>query len=306
MTYDVLIIGGGAAGLSAAITLSRARRRVLVVDGGRPRNAPADGVHNYLGREGTPPLELMAIGRGEVEHYGGEVVDGTVVAITGTSGAFSATLDSGATVTARRVVVATGLRDELPELPGLAARWGRDVIHCPYCHGWEVRDRVIGILGTGPGALHQAMLFRQWTDHVVLLEHRLPSIPEEQRALLTARGVRIVPGEVTGLVVRDDAIVGATVNGETVAIDALTVAPRAHARVDFLAPLGLVPVVDEMGSQLEHDAMGRTAVAGIRVAGSAGDVKAQVVVSAADGLLVAAALNAELIEEEFQSALAKD
>lgn len=147
---DVVVIGGGAAGLSGALMLARSRRSVVVIDGGEPRNAPAEGVHGLLGLDGTPPAELLRRGRVEVTGYGGQVVPGTVVAAVPSADGFQITLAGGRTVRARRVLVATGLRDELPELPGLAEHWGRGVVHCPYCHGWEVRDEPIGILAVGP------------------------------------------------------------------------------------------------------------------------------------------------------------
>ena len=152
--YDVTIIGGGAAGLSAALVLSRARRKVLVVDGGAPRNAPATHMHGYLSRDGFPPGELLAAGRKEVEHYGGEIVTETVAKLVpdGRS-AFSVLLSEGQRITTRRLLVATGLRDDLPAIPGLWQRWARDVLHCPYCHGHEVRDRPLGVLGGTPGAV---------------------------------------------------------------------------------------------------------------------------------------------------------
>ena len=136
-SYDVVVVGGGAAGLAGALALSRARRSVLVIDAGAPRNAPAGHIHNYLGREGTPPGELLAIGREEVAGYGGEIVTGTVTSADKVGdGQFRVTLADGATVRARRLLVTTGLVDVLPDVPGVAERWGRDVLHCPYCHGW--------------------------------------------------------------------------------------------------------------------------------------------------------------------------
>ncbi|MBX7267078.1 NAD(P)/FAD-dependent oxidoreductase [Micromonospora sp. Llam7] len=169
--YDVVVVGGGAAGLAGAVALARARRTVLVVDAGQPRNAPAAGVHNYLGREGTPPAELVAAGRDEVAGYGGQIVAGRVDAVARDGTGFVVTVDGGRAVRARRLLVTTGLVDELPEVPGLTERWGRDVLHCPYCHGWEARDRRIGVLATGPLAAHQAQLWRQWSPHVRLLLH---------------------------------------------------------------------------------------------------------------------------------------
>jgi thioredoxin reductase len=159
-SYDVVVVGGGAAGLAGAVALARSRRSVLVVDAGDPRNAPASGVHNFLTREGTPPAEIYAAGRREVTRYGGTLQAGRVTALSRDGGRFAVHIEDQA-VSARRLLVATGLRDELPDVPGLAARWGIDVLHCPYCHGWEVRDQRIGILATGPGAVHQALLFRQ-------------------------------------------------------------------------------------------------------------------------------------------------
>ena len=149
-TYDVLIVGGGAAGLSAALVLSRALRKVLVVDAGRPRNGPASHMHGYLSRDGLPPSELVDVGRSEVTGYGGEIVHDTVASVERSeAGDFALLLRSGSRVTARRLLVATGLRDELPDVKGLTDRWARDVLHCPYCHGWEVRDQRLAVLCDG-------------------------------------------------------------------------------------------------------------------------------------------------------------
>ena len=152
--HDVAITGGGAAGLSAALVLSRARRNVLVIDAGAPRNGPASHMHGYLSRDGMPPAELLAAGRDEVRSYGGDIIDGVVTDLVpdGTNG-FWALLDDGRRISARRLMVTTGLSDELPDIPGLRARWARDVLHCPYCHGHEVADRQLGVLGGSPAAV---------------------------------------------------------------------------------------------------------------------------------------------------------
>lgn len=199
-SYDVVVIGGGAAGLSGALMLGRARRSVLVVDAGRPRNAPAAASHNYLTRDGVSPGELLAEGRAEVQRYGGEVVADEVVAAEAVGeGLFRVTLGSGASVEARRLLLASGMVDELPDVPGLAERWGRDVLHCPYCHGYEVRDQAIGVLSTGPVAMRQALLWRQWSEDVRLFLHTGPEPSDEEYEQLTARGIAVVDGEVTGL-----------------------------------------------------------------------------------------------------------
>jgi thioredoxin reductase (NADPH) len=309
--YDVVIIGGGAAGLSGAVALARSRRSVLVVDAGRPRNAPADGVHNYLGREGTPPGELLALGRAELAGYGGEVVPGAVTAARrdGDTG-FSVTLGDGREVSARRLLVATGLVDELPDLPGVAERWGRDVLHCPYCHGWEVRDQAIGILATGPTAVHQALLFRQLSDDVTFFRHTGPELPEEEAAQLAALGVRIWDGEVAGLEVSGDQLTGVRlVSGEVVPRAVVVVAPRFTANDDVLASLGLAATEQEMrghvvGSAVAADPTGATAVPGVWVAGNVADMSAQVVVSAAAGMRAGAMINADLVMEDARLAVA--
>jgi thioredoxin reductase len=153
--HDVVVVGGGAAGLSAALVLGRARRRVAVVDAGAPRNAPAAHMQGFLSRDGMPPAELLAAGRAEVAAYGVEVVQGRVAAI---DPGFAVHLAGSRSLRARRLLIATGVHDELPEIPGVRERWGRDLLHCPYCHGWEVRDRPLGVLGTRPGSVEHACL----------------------------------------------------------------------------------------------------------------------------------------------------
>jgi len=203
--YDVIVIGGGAAGLSGAQALVRSRRSVLVIDDGSPRNAPADGVHNFLTRDGVPPREIYAIGRREVEGYGGEFVDGTVATARRDEQGFTVELADGTAYRSRRLLVTTGLTDVLPDVPGLAERWGKDVVHCPYCHGWEVRDQAIGVLATSPMALHQVQLFRQLSDDVTLFLHTSPEPTDEQWEELAARGISVVQGKVEQLEVTDPA-----------------------------------------------------------------------------------------------------
>ncbi|MFJ2031163.1 methyltransferase domain-containing protein [Streptosporangium sp. NPDC087985] len=311
--YDVVVVGGGAAGLSGALALSRARRSVLVVDAGAPRNAPAGHVHNYLGREGTPPGELLAAGRAEVTGYGGEIVTGTVTSahpLDEGEGGFRVLLADGRTVRARRLLVTTGLVDELPDVPGLAERWGRDVLHCPYCHGWEVRDQAIGILADSPLAAHQALLFRQWSARVTLFLHTASKPTDEEYEQLVARGVTLVEGEVTAVETTDDRLSGIRMrSGRLVPCQAVVVAPRFTARADVLASLGLEPtpqlVGDHViGSHVPADPTGATSVAGVWVAGNVADLRAQVIVAAASALNTAAAINTDLIAEDTRHAVA--
>ena len=308
--YDVVVVGGGAAGLSAALVLVRALRSVLVVDAGRPRNAPAGHVHNYLGREGMPPGALLAAGRAEVTGYGGRVVTGTVSSarpLAGGATGFRVELAGGREVLARRLLVATGLVDELPAIPGLAELWGRDVLHCPYCHAWEVRDQAIGVLATGPLAVRQALLFRHWSADVSLFTHTAPEPGEGAREELAARGIRLVAGEITALEATEGRLDGVRLrSGELVPRQAVVVVPRYRARADLLAPLGLRPteqLVDGqvIGSYLSAAPTGATSVPGVWVTGNAADPGAGVVNAAAAGLNTAVAINADLIAEDTRS-----
>ncbi len=309
-TYDVVVVGGGAAGLSGALTLARARRSVLVIDAGRPRNAPAAHMHGYLSRDGQDPAALLAAGRAEVAAYGGRITQGTVESATALpGGGFEVLTTDGRTVLARRLLVTTGLVDELPDVPGLAERWGKDVLHCPYCHGWEVRDQAVGILATGPMAIHQAQMWRQWTDDVTLFLHGSPAPDAETRAALDARGIRVVGERVEGLALDAGALSGVLLaSGESVACAALVVAPRFTARSAVLASLGVETedmVVDgvTVGTFVPSDPQGATSVPGVRVAGNVTNIMAQVVAAAAAGVQAAAATNGDLIAEDIERSL---
>jgi thioredoxin reductase/2-polyprenyl-3-methyl-5-hydroxy-6-metoxy-1,4-benzoquinol methylase len=308
--YDVVVIGGGATGLSGALALSRARRSVLVVDNGTPRNAPADAVHNYLGREGTPPGELLAAGRAEVTGYGGEVVAAEAVSARRVADGFEVALADGRSVQGRRLLVTTGLVDELPDVPGVRERWGRDVLHCPYCHGWEVRDQPIGILATTPFGVHQALMWRQWSADITLFLHTAPQPSDDECEQLAARGIDVVRGEVAGLETTGDRLSGVRLAaGRMVPCTAVVTAPRFTARSGLLGSLGLAAVEQEMagavyGSAVPADPSGATAVPGVWVAGNVTDLRAQVVSCAAAGLNTAAALNADLTAEDTRRAVA--
>ncbi|MEV7581404.1 NAD(P)/FAD-dependent oxidoreductase [Streptomyces erythrochromogenes] len=309
-SFDVVVVGGGAAGLAGALTLVRARRSVLVIDSGSPRNAPAAHMHGYLGLDGASPAELLARGRAEVEGYGGRIRPGTAVAADRLpDGSFLVRCGDGSTVRAGRLLVATGLVDELPPVPGLGERWGRDVLHCPYCHGWEVGDGPVAVLADGPMAVHQAQMWRHWSGRTTLLAHTWP-LGEEDRELLEALGIPVVEGEVTGLAVEDDRLTGVTLaGGAEVECRALVVAPRFAARSGVLTSLGL-PTTDVtrdghvIGRCVESDpATGATALRGVWAAGNVTAPLEKVAGAAAQGAQAAAAINADLIEERTRRAL---
>ena len=297
--YDVVVVGGGAAGLSAALVLTRARRRVAVVDAGEPRNAPAAHMQGFLSRDGIAPGDLLAAGRREVASYGGELVSGRVAAISpGTP--LGVLLADGGTLRARRLLVATGLRDELPDLPGVRERWGRDLLHCPYCHGHEVRDQPLGVLGGTPDAVLHAQLVRQWSSDVVFFPHTL-ALPADVREQLVARAIGVVDGTVTRLLVEDDRLTGVELaDGQVVRRSAVFVRPRPVPTNDLLVTLGCG--VDENGWPVA-DATGRTTVPGVWVAGNAVDPRAQVITAAGEGSAAAIALNADLVEEDVHLAV---
>jgi thioredoxin reductase len=304
--YDVVVIGGGAAGLNGALQLARSRRSVLVVDAGQQRNRPAPAVHGLLGHDGVAPAQLLARGRDEVRGYGGDVVTGDITAVTGdVDSGFTVAVGGGHVLRARRLLVASGLVDELPDVPGLRERWGQDVVHCPYCHGWEVRDQAIGVLASGPRSVHQALLFRQLSDDVIYFRHGT-SLEAASAAQLAARGIRVIDGEVSALVVEGEAIAGVRMaDGSVVARHALAVAARMTARAGFLADLGLKAVEHPsgMGTHVPADPAGRTEVPGVWAAGNVTDLGAQVGAAAAAGALAGAMINADLVEEETRLAV---
>ena len=305
---DVIVVGGGLAGLAGALTLVRARRSVLVVDAGHPRNAPAAHAHGYLTRDGASPLELLAAGRAEVAGYGGQIITGTVTALARLPrGGFGVTLADGGSRQARRLLVATGLVDEFPAIPGLRDRWGRDVVHCPFCFGWELRNQPLAVLATGPHAAAQALMWRQWSQDVALFLHTAPRPAPEEAEQLAARGISLVEGEVTGVEVTGDCLSGVRLrSGQVIPRRAVVVGPRFEARYALLDGLGAAVAEHPLGigHQVAADATGRTAAAGVWVAGNAADVTAGVMQAAASGVTAAAAINADLTAEDTAAAVA--
>lgn len=297
-THDLVIVGGGAAGLSAALVLGRARRRVAVIDAGSPRNAPAAHMQGFLSRDGMPPAELLAAGRAEVTGYGVKLFDDQVRTI---EPGFVVRLAGGSVLTARRVLVATGVGDELPDIPGVQERWGRDLLHCPYCHGWEVRDQPLGVLGTHAGSVLHAQLVRQWSDDVVFFAHTHHVTASEQ-AQFDARGIRVERGEVARLVIESDQLTGVELaDGRVIARTAVFIRPGNLPHADGLLP--------GLGCDLDHDGFvivdgtGRTSVAGVWAAGNVVDPRAQVITSAGAGSAAAIAINADLVQDDVERAV---
>jgi thioredoxin reductase len=297
-TYDVVVVGGGAAGLSAALVLGRARRRVAVVDAGAPRNAPAAHMQGFLSRDGMPPAELLQTARKEVRGYGVELVDDEVAEI---STDFTLRLATGRFLTARRLLFATGAVDELPDIPGARERWGRDFLHCPYCHGWEVRDQPIGVLGTDQRSVDHAQLLRQWSDDIIFFAHS-HQVTADERAALDARGIAVIEGLVTRFSVVDDRLHAVQLSdGRVIPRAAVFMRPTLHGDRDGLMAL-LGCEIDD-GGFARVDANGKTSVPGVWAVGNAANPRAQVITAAGEGSAAAIAMNADLVEEDIRDAL---
>jgi thioredoxin reductase len=297
-SFEVVIVGGGAAGLSAALVLGRARRRVAVIDAGQPRNAPAAHMQGFLSRDGMPPAELLAAGRAEVTGYGVHLVDDRVLGI---GPGFTVTLASGRTMTARRLLIATGVNDELPDIDGVRERWGKDLLHCPYCHGWEVRDQPLGVLGSIAGSVQHALLVRQWSDDIIFFAHTY-ELTDDERRQLDARGIRIEYGTVAKLTVQHDQLRGvALADGRVVERTAVFVRPGNVPHNDGLvAALGCDR--NDAGF-VTVDATGRTSNLGVWAAGNVVDPRAQVITAAGAGSAAAIAINADLVQDDVAGAL---
>jgi thioredoxin reductase len=316
--YDVAVIGGGAAGLSAALVLTRARRRVAVIDAGQPRNAPAAHMHGYLGSDGLAPADLLTAGRREVTGYGGQLITGTVTCVSAIDGSaivtdradgrarpegprgFRVLLEDGSVLSARRVLVTTGLRDDLPDITGVRERWGRDLLHCPYCHGYEVRDQPLGVLGASPESITHALLIRQWSDDVVLFANGTSLVAGERERLVSS-AIGIVDEPVARLVVEDDQLTG-------IELTSAQVVPRTAV---FVRP-GFVPndgLLTDLGCAVHDngwvvvDPVGQTTVSGIWAAGNAANPRAQVITAAGEGSGAAIAINNDLVDEDSQRAV---
>ena len=291
--HDVAVIGGGAAGLTAALVLGRARRRVVVVDAGEPRNGPAAHMHGFLSRDGMPPAELLAAGRAEIRGYGVELLEDRVVEI---ARSFELGLAGGDAVAARRVLLATGAVDELPDIPGARERWGRDFLHCPYCHGWEVRDRPIGVLGAGPASVAHAQLLRQWSHDVVFFPHTL-SVTATERTALEMRDISVVDGVVARLSVAGDRLDAVELaDGRSIPRAAVFIRPALRPQAGHLIR-ALGCDVDPDGF-VTVDALGRTSVPGVWAAGNVADPRAQVITAAGQGSAAAIAINNDLVDED--------
>ncbi len=305
---DVAVIGGSAAGLAAALQLGRQLRSVIVIDAGEPRNAPAAHMHSYLGHEGLPPSELTAIGREEVRSYGVEVLPGRALEVTRSAddALLRVQLVGGIAVLARRVLAATGVVDELPDIEGLAQHWGKDVIVCPFCHGYEVRDQRIVQIVTHPAGLRPASLFRQLSEQFTIVLHEGVDASDPQVKALRASGVNIIDEQVRRIVTAQDGHVAAVElsGGSLIDADTVAITTWLRPRVEAFAALGLKPAAHPSGLAdfVETDETGATDIPGIFAAGSLTDPSQQVLPAAANGSKVGGMISFSLAQEDIESA----
>ncbi len=300
--YDAIVIGAGAAGLSSALVLGRARRRVLVLDGGPPRNAAADHVNGYLGVDGLSPLELLEVGRTQVEKLGVEVRDAFASRVEAVDDGFVVWVGSEQ-LHAKRLVLAAGITDSLPDIPGLGEGFGLDVFHCPYCHGYEVAGQRLAVVATHPMSNHQVRMVRQWSDDVVFYLNDTVELDADERRLFAARGVEVVDGPVSEIVRRDGALRGVRAADGTVRdADAVFVAPAMVLNLDAFAGFDLEMTETPLGPVVATDLTGATNVPGLWAVGNVADAGSQVISASATGAKAGAMINASLIEEEWADA----
>jgi thioredoxin reductase len=301
--WDCVVVGGGAAGLSAALVLGRARRRTLVVDAGRQSNRPAHGIGGLLGHDGRPPAELYAIGREELSSYPSvELLDGDVEHGERDGEGFTLRLAGGRREHARRVLLATGMEYRPPELPGLAELWGATVFHCPFCHGWELRDQPLAVLDRGDTGPHRALLLRGWSDDVVLLTDGPAELGAADLERLSAAGVPVDERRVARLVARDGELSAIELaDGATLERRGLLVPSPLHQRSPLAHQLGARsadpgPVaVDSVAVDAQH----RTSVPGVFAAGDVSAPFPQVAAAIAAGSMAAAMIVQSLVAEDF-------
>ncbi|KFG97582.1 thioredoxin reductase [Burkholderia paludis] len=295
--HEVIVIGGSFAGLSAAMQLARARRRVLVIDAGRPRNRFAAHAHGFFGQDGKPPVQIVEEAAAQLAAYP------TVQRIAGDvrtaerdeHGRFQVTLADGSHASADRLILATGIRDELPALPGLAERWGVSVLHCPYCHGYEVSGRRLGVLATHPLSVHQAILIPDWGP-TTWFTQGVADVNQEEAALLDARGVRIERSpvvEILGDAPRIEAL--RLADGQVVPIDALFVGARTAMASDLAQQLGCAFDDGPLGAVVRVDAGKETSVAGVFAAGDASTPMTNATFASASGVMAGVAAHRSLI-----------
>lgn len=284
MKHDAIIVGGGFAGLAAATYLARARRSVCVIDTGQPRNRFATASHGFLGFDGSRPQAILARARDQLSAYPGvRMIDAEAVAARSGEDGFSVSLSSGEEIMARKAVLAFGLRDMLEPIPGLGERWGKTVLHCPYCHGFEFADRRLGVLYRTPMSAHQARLIAEWGPTTLYLNGA--GLDPDSAATLAEQGVEVEPGKVRRLLGEHEALSAIEFeDGRTSPVEALYVAPQSCLSSPIAEQLGVVIDEGQMGPVIRTDADKMTNVPGLYAAGDIARAPHSVSWAVADGV----------------------
>lgn len=296
MSYDVIIIGGSFAGMSAALQLARARRPILVVDAGHPRNRFADASHGFLGQDGVAPATIMREALRQLSAYPSvDFIHGQATSATGELDRFEVVLEAGAAHAARRLVLATGVADTLPDIPGLAERWGQSVMHCPYCHGYEVRDRRIGVLANHPMSSHQALMLPDWGP-TTFFTQGMVAVDEELAAKLAARGVAVETTAIVEVLGEGLAISGVRLaDGRSVALEAIFTAPQTAPASPLAAQLNCAFEDGMTGQHVKLEAGQLTTVPGVYSAGDAASPMHNATLASAAGVMAGIGAHQSLI-----------
>ena len=293
MAIDALVVGGSFAGISAALQLARARRQVCVVDAGAPRNRFAQASHGFFGHDGRAPLELMAQARAQLLAYPTvRFVAAQALQAVPQGDGFALTLDNGERLVGRRLLLATGVHDLLPDLPGLAARWGQSVAHCPYCHGYEFDRQPLGVLYRMPLSLHQAQLIAQWGPTTLFLDGH--AISDDERAHMAALGIAVEPGKVLALEGEGSALAGVRLADRVVPLRGLFLAPTVAMASPLAEQLGCAFEASPAGPFIRVE-MGQTSVPGVFAAGDAATAWSNATQAAAAGTLAGAAMHRAMV-----------
>ncbi len=296
MPHDVIVIGGSYAGLSAAMQLARARRQVLVIDAGLPRNRFATGAHGFLGQDGRPPEDILRDAIAQLEAYPTfDLTHGEATDARRDGDGFIVTLADGSEQRAARLVLATGVTDELPPIPGMTERWGRTVLHCPYCHGYEVADLPLGVIAAHPMSAHQAGLIPDWGPTTYFTQGVFEP-DAEQAAHLSARGVQIERTPVVELLGDAPALEGVRLtDGRTVTVGALFVAPMTRPSSPLAGLLGCEFEDGPMGPHVRVDEWKQTTVPGVYAAGDAATPMHNATLASAAGVLAGVGAHQSLL-----------
>jgi len=302
-TWECAVVGGGAAGLSGALVLGRARRRTLVVDSGRQSNLPAHGIGGLLGHDGRNPADFYKLGIEELKQYPSiDFLEETVEEVTGSDGDFSLVFSDGSSASADKVILAGGMDYEVESLDGIEKLWGRSVFHCPFCHGWEMRDRHLAVRGNGERGIHGALLLRGWSEDVVLLTDGPSELEAEELNKLEAAGVRVEQRKIAGLLAEGSELLAvAFADGPNLSRDGLLLAPRLRQRTGLTSWLGvrLAPENPMSVDAIEVDAMQRTSVPGVFAAGDVAGGLPQVAAAVASGSMSGSAAVQSILADQY-------